>query len=88
MAKTDQIKLELDSKRYDNACQAVRDTLGSFESIAGQCSARTGNYVCGNSIRNWMLNRTIPIKYAVIFQELTFGEVDVFDFFPWLKHYV
>ena len=80
--------LKINEKKYDSAVEAVRECLGSYESIAGQCFAHTGQRVTGNAIRRWFVERRIPVEYAAVFSDLTFGEVTVTDFFPWLTRYV
>lgn len=81
-------KYKINAKQYDAAVGIVRDELGSFEAIAAQCFKHNGKSISGNAIRRWFNERSIPIEYAAVFQDLTFGLVTVLDFYPWLDEYV
>lgn len=78
---------KINKKRYDAATQIIRDELGSYESIAAQCYAHNNKSVSGNCIRRWFTDRTIPIEYAAVFEDLTFGLAPVLAFYPWLADY-
>jgi len=74
--------------RYDRAAQKARNILGSYDKIAQEIYARTGNSVAGASVRRWFVQRTTPVHIACILSDLTGGEVQVLDFFPYLENYV
>lgn len=74
--------------RYDVAAKKVRDILGSYDKIAQEIYARTGNSVAGASVRRWFVQRTTPVHIACILSDLTGGDVQVLEFFPYLEHYV
>lgn len=83
--------LQIDEARYDRAVKDLRSALGSFDSIAAKCYAVTGQVVAGNTIRNWLYERKIPIEYAAVFQHLTDGmdtAVIITDFYHWLEDYL
>ena len=79
---------KIKTRAYDAAVNTIREELGSYESIAAQCYAHNGKTLSGNAIRRWFVERTIPIEYAAVFQDLTFGTAPVSDFYPWLKDYI
>ena len=74
--------------RYDVALKKVRDSIGSYDKIAQEIYARTGFHPVGASVRRWFVQRSLPVHIACILSELTEGEVQVLDFFPYLEHYV
>ena len=81
-------QLKINAKAYDHGTAAIREELGSYESIAAACYAHTSKTISGNAIRRWFLERSIPVEYAAVFQELTFGTVDITDFYPWLPEFL
>ena len=81
-------KFKINKKQYDAGIGIIRDTLGSYESIAAQCFTSTGVKISGNCIRRWFNERSIPIEYAALFSDLTFGDAGVEDFYPWLDSYI
>ena len=74
--------------RYDLAAKKVRDLVGAYDTIAKEIYARTGASVAGSSIRRWFLQRTLPVHIACHLSDLTGGDVQVLDFFPYLENYV
>ena len=75
----------VNDKRYDKATEQLRKLLGSFDNMAAQCYSHTGESLSGNAIRRWFRTRSVPVEYAAVFEDLTFGEVSISDFFPWLS---
>lgn len=80
-------RYRINVKAYDAAVTTIREELGSFESIAAQCFKHNSKSISGNAIRRWFNERSIPIEYAAVFEDLTFGTTTVSDFYPWLADY-
>lgn len=77
--------LPIKVKQYDAAVKLIRGQLGSYENIARQLYTHSGESVSANAVRRWFNNRSIPLEYAAFFEDLTFGDVTILDFYPWLK---
>lgn len=78
-------------KSYDKTMDNVRRTIGSYNRIAAELFRLTGEHVTGQSFRRWVLERSIPLKWACSTIDLMNEhgeEVDVLDFYPWLQDYV
>ena len=74
--------------QYDYSVGRIKDILGSYENIARACHAATNVSISGNAIRLWFMHRSIPLEYCALFQDLTNGDVEIDDFFPWLNLYL
>ena len=79
---------KIGKRAYTAATNKCREELGSYEAIAAQCFVHNVKSISGNAIRRWFNEQTIPVEYAAVLADLTFGQVSVLDFYPWLSDYV
>ena len=78
-------------KTYDATMQKVRDSLGSYNRIAGGLYRLTGEHITGSGVRRWVLEGGIPLKWACsLIDLLAENEVSLtlLDFYPWVDDYL
>ena len=74
--------------RHDEAWQKVRAKIGSYDRIAAELYKATDQSVVGQTVRRWLKEGNMPVKWGTTLVDLMEGEVSIFDFYPFLADYV
>lgn len=73
---------------YDKTCAAIHKHFGSYNAIAIQAHAATGDSITSETVRVWFVERRIPAEFVFVLYEMMNGSFDLFALLPWLKRWV
>ena len=75
---------EKQEKKFFAAFEIAIEQAGSIGKLAGRLCAQCGADISHQALRNWLAERRIPTRWALVMEEYTEGEANFFDLCPWM----
>ena len=73
---------------YDETCDHIRDTYGSYNTIAVRSVQITDEVITGETVRTWFLERKIPADFVFVLYQMMEQEIDPLSLLPWMRRWV